>query len=504
MSSRNSAALVGLAVSLLARSLLAQSPLASLQHDIDVVIGVPALERAFWGVLVKPVDREEALYALNPGKLMMPASTMKVVTLAAAAERLGWDYTFSTRLFAAGPIDNGALHGDLIVVGSGDPSIDDWDGKATLLFADWAARLKAAGVSRIDGRVVGDDNAFDDDGLGQGWAWDDIAASFAASVSALQFNEGSVQLRLAPGPSVGASASVTLTPDYSGLTLMNLVTTGPAGSTPAIARRRFPGTSRLELRGTIPVRARPFFETASVDNPTLYFVTALRRSLTANGIDVQGPAVDIDDLVAPPSRVGAPLVTHLSPPLSMLATTMMKLSQNLYAETLLRSVGIEGTGRDTVTGRANTADAAGKPGSVEAGRNAVRSVLQSWNIDSTTVVQADGSGLSRYNFITPDAMVAILTHLNRDERLRGAFLATLPVAGRSGTLENRMKGTAAEGNARVKTGSLTGVRAMAGYVRSGDGETLAFAIFANNYENSSSVVNAACDAIIVRLAAFRR
>jgi D-alanyl-D-alanine carboxypeptidase/D-alanyl-D-alanine-endopeptidase (penicillin-binding protein 4) len=492
MSSRSSAAAVVFAVSLLAQSPLAQSPVAtssltSLRQDIDAILAAPALERGFWGVLVRPVGRDETLYATNAGKLMMPASTMKVVTLAAAAEKLGWDFTYQTRLFAAGPIDGGSLRGDLIVVGSGDPSIDDWDGKATQLFADWAAQLKSAGIGRIDGRIVGDDNAFDDDSLGQGWAWDDIAASFSAGVSALQFNEGSVQLRLAPGASVGAKAGVVVSPDYSGLALSNLITTGTAGSTPAIARRRFPGSSRLELRGVLPIRTRGFSETASVDNPTLYFVTALRRSLVANGIDVQGPAVDVDDLDVTPVRVADPLVTYQSPPLSTLATTMMRLSQNLYAETLLKTLG-----------------ANGGPGTAESGRMAVRSVLQSWNVDTGGVIQADGSGLSRYNLITPDAMVAILTHVGRDERLRSAFEATLPVAGRNGTLENRMRGTQAEGSARVKTGSLTGVRAMAGYVRSADGEMLAFAVFANNYQNSSSVINAACDAIIVRLASFRR
>ena len=495
MSSRSNAAAAVLAVSLLARSLLAQAPLAtsapaSLQEDINAILAAPALERGFWGVLVRPVGREETLYALNAGKLMMPASTMKVVTLAAAAEKLGWDFTYSTRLFASGPIDNGGLHGDLVVVGSGDPSIDDWDGKATQLFADWAAQLKRAGISRIDGRIVGDDNAFDDDGLGQGWAWDDIAASFSASVSALQFNEGSVQLRLSPGASVGEKARIVVSPDYSGLTVDNLIATGAPGSTPAIVRRRFPGTSRLELRGVLPIRTRPFLETASVDNPTQYFVTALRRSLVANGIDVRGTAVDIDDLNAPPPVTGAPLVTYLSPPLSTLATTMMRLSQNLYAETLLKTVGTDGASQG--------------PAGVETGRAVVRSVLQGWNVDTSSLIQADGSGLSRYNYITPDSMVAILTHIGRDERLRGAFEATLPVAGRTGTLENRMRGTAAETNARIKTGSLTGVRAMAGYVHSADGETLAFAIFANNYENSSSIINAACDAIVVRLASFRR
>jgi D-alanyl-D-alanine carboxypeptidase/D-alanyl-D-alanine-endopeptidase (penicillin-binding protein 4) len=122
MSSRSSAAVVTLALSLITQSLLAQSPFVVLQRDIDALLAGPALERTLWGVLVKPVDRDEIVYSLNAGKLMTPASTMKVVTLAAAAEKLGWDYTYSTRLFAAGTIDNGGLHGDLVVVGSGDPT----------------------------------------------------------------------------------------------------------------------------------------------------------------------------------------------------------------------------------------------------------------------------------------------------------------------------------------------------------------------------------------------
>jgi D-alanyl-D-alanine carboxypeptidase/D-alanyl-D-alanine-endopeptidase (penicillin-binding protein 4) len=134
----------------------------------------------------------------------------------------------------------------------------------------------------------------------------------------------------------------------------------------------------------------------------------------------------------------------------------------------------------------------------------VRSVIESWNIDPAGMIQADGSGLSRYNYITPDTMVAILTHVQHDERLKSAFEATLPIAGHDGTLENRMRGTPADGNAHIKTGSLTNVRAMAGYVRSADGNTLAFAVFANNFENSSNVILAAFDSIVSRLAAFKR
>jgi D-alanyl-D-alanine carboxypeptidase/D-alanyl-D-alanine-endopeptidase (penicillin-binding protein 4) len=489
MSSRNSAAIVAVTLSLISVSLAAQSPLALLQHDIDAVLAAPALERGFWGVLVKAVDRDEVLYSHNATKLMMPASTMKVVTLAAAAEKLGWDYTYSTRVFTTGKISEGILKGDLIVVGSGDPSIDDWDGAATQLFAEWATQLKAAGIRSIRGRIIGDDNLFDDDGFGFGWSWDDMARSFSASVSALQFNEGSVQLKIAPGRSIGSKAAITVVPDFSGLAIDNHLTTGAAGGSPAVMRR-LPGSSRLEIRGSLPLRTRSFSETASVENPTLYFVTALRRALVAGGIEVHGPAVDIDDLDSPPTHNAAvPIITYQSPPLSVLATTMMKLSQNLYAETLLKTIGIDSNDHPT--------------GTAQAGLDVIRSVLEGWNIDPAGMIQADGSGLSRYNYITPETMVAILTHIGRDPRLKSVFEATLPVAGRDGTLENRMKGTAADGNARIKTGSLTNVRAMAGYVRTADGDTLAFTLIANNFENSSNVISAAFDAIVDLLASFR-
>jgi len=461
----------------------ASRSLDQLQHDIDAILGAPALQRGFWGVLVKPVDRDETWYAVNAGKLMMPASTLKIVTLAAAADKLGWDFRFETKVFVSGTTRAGVLHGDLIVVGSGDPSLDDWDGIATRLFAGWATQLKAAGITAIDGRIVGDDNAFEDEGIGYGWTWDDLPAGFAAPAGALQFNEGNVRVRIAPGDAVGDRAIATVTPETGGITLRNLIVTGPAGSPGSVTRHRLPGSAQLELRGSLPLRGRPFAQNSSVDNPTLYFVRALRASLIADGITVSGAAVDIDDLMPAPSHDGlTPLITYQSDPLSVLATTMMKLSQNQYAEALLKTVG---------------------GGTVEGGRAAVRTTLSEWNIDPAGVMFADGSGLSRYNYITPETIVAVLGHVDRTERLRAVYESTLPVAGKDGTLENRMKGTAAEGRALVKSGSMTGARSVAGYVRTADGQLVVFAIIANNFDNSSAAINAATDDIIVRLASYR-
>ena len=226
-----------------------------------------------------------------------------------------------------------------------------------------------------------------------------------------------------------------------------------------------------------------------MENPTLYFVTALRRALVADGIEVSGPAVDIDDLDNPPTHnAAAPLITYQSPPLSMLATTMMKLSQNLYAETLLKTIGIDSIDHPTGTAQAGLAAIRLGARGLEHRSGGPDSGGRLWSV-ALQLHHAGNNGRD--------------SHARRPRRaLKSAFEATLPVAGRDGTLENRMRGTAADGNARVKTGSLTNVRAMAGYVRTADGDTLAFTLIANNFENSSNVITAAFDSIVERLASF--
>jgi len=461
--------------------------LEALQRDIDAILAAPPLEHGYWGVLVKSLDTGQTLYASNARKLMMPASTMKIVTLAAAAERLGWDYTYTTTALAAGAVVGDALDGDLLVVGSGDPSLMASDDSAARVFASWADRLKALGIRVIAGRIVGGDHALDRQTLGFGWSWDDLADDYAAGVGALQLNENAVRITVAPGPAPGDAASVSSAPP-GGLTIASLVTTGARGSAPSISTHRVPGSMRLELRGTIPAGGAPVVQGVAVDDPTLFFVTALKNALVANGIDVRGPAVDIDEVTDPPSLAGAVTVgEHQSPPLSVLAARLMKISQNQYAETLLKTVGLA----------AGTPTAAG-------GRSAVQATLETWGVSAGGLIQRDGSGLSRYDYVSPETIVTILTHVDADPRLRDPFEASLPIAGRDGTLANRLKGTPAEGNVRAKTGSMSNVRTMSGYLTAADGERLAFSILANNFDTTADVVNAATDAIVLRLVRFSR
>lgn len=476
-------------VSTPAKPSAASSPaLTRLQHDLDRTLDAPALAAGTWGVVVRSLQSQDALYARNPRKLLIPSSNVKLLTLAAAAERLGWDYTYDTQVLGIGAIDFGFLDGDLIVRGSGDPSIGSEEVAAEPLFRSWAERLKALGVRSLSGRVVGDDNAIDDEPYGQGWMWDDMDQAYSAGVGALQLNLNATVLTVTPGPTPGAPAIITCATDGSGWTLRNRVATGEAGSPVRVSTRRPANRTVLEVTGSIPVGGAPVQRRIAVANPTQHFAEELRKALIANGIDVKGPAVDIDDLDDPPRLQDAvPLVAHRSPPLRALAATMMRISQNQYAETLVKTVGAQ----------------AGTP-TFEGGREQTNGVLAEWGIDPSQAVLADGSGLSRYNLVTAEGLVAALTHVARSPTLADPFRATLTVAGADGMLSERLKGTPAEGKVQAKTGSMRNARSLSGFTQTADGEPVAFAILVNNYGVPAAEVDRAIDALLLRIVAFKR
>ena len=459
-----------------------------LASDLSQIFGARVMEQALWGVEVRSLDTGRILYELNSRKLMMPASNMKILTLATAAETLGWDFRFTTTLETAAPVEAGVLSGDLMVRGSGDPTINSRNGRAAALFDEWAAALKAAGISRIDGRVIGDDNAFDDEWLGAGWAWDYLQYGYAAPVGALEFNENVARLTVRPGAKEGDPVFIDLTPG-SGLRLFNRAVTGAAQSAATIEYDRRLDDPTLEVSGSLASDAQPLTRDVAVVNPTVYFAQALKDALIARGIEVSGTAVDADEILnAPPPDSRRVLAESQSPPLRETATVLMKVSQNLYAETLLKAVGASKGGL----------------GTTEGGRVATRALLSSWGIPDNMYVQMDGSGLSRYDYVTPDVLVATLAHLYGEPRHRDAFVSTLPIAGTDGTISTRMKKTRAEGNATAKTGSIANVRSLSGYVRTRDGEVLAFSILANNFTIPSSTVNWIADLAVETLANFTR
>ena len=450
------------------------SPAQKLHADLSAIFETSQFERSFWSVLVRPADAGNDLYSLNATKLMMPGSTMKIVTLAAAAELLGWDHEFETQVVSAAPVDGGILRGDLVVIGGGDPSISERsDTPGTL--RSIARQVREAGITRIEGGVIGHDDLFDE-GFGDGWTLDNLPYGYAAGVSALEYNEGSVDLVVRAGAAAGEPVAVQVRPEGSPIVIDNRLTTVAESAAGRLTLKRLPGSSRVTVEGQIPAKAAPFVRTASVDNPTAFFVSAFRAALVAEGIVVSGDAIDIDDFLSKPDLTTARVITsHQSAPLRQIAASMMKVSQNQYAETLLRAIG---------------------------GREQAANVLKSWDVSGDSYVMADGSGLSRYNYVSSDGLVRILQHMRTTTKHAPAFADTLPVAGREGTLSKRLTGTSAEGKVRAKTGTVDNVRAIAGYVETSGGETLVFSMIANNFTTSPSAIDAAADKALVLLAAF--
>ena len=164
------------------------------------------MTRALVGIRIESLGSGRVLYARDAQKLVVPASNMKILTMAVAADRLGWDHRFVTTLEAAGPVAAGVLKGDLVVTGSGDPSVVAQDLRHAAVFGEWATALAAAGIRRVEGRLIGDDDAFDDEGIGAGWAWDYLTANYAAPSGALSYNENVVTARITPGDVTGAPA----------------------------------------------------------------------------------------------------------------------------------------------------------------------------------------------------------------------------------------------------------------------------------------------------------
>jgi D-alanyl-D-alanine carboxypeptidase/D-alanyl-D-alanine-endopeptidase (penicillin-binding protein 4) len=455
------------------------------------VFAAPLTAHAQWAVDVRSVDSGERLYSLNAGKLMMPASNMKILTLAAAAATLGWHARFRTTLETSAEVHAGALEGDLFVRGGGDPTINTRDGRADAVFGEWAAALQASGITEIRGRLVGDDQAFDEVGLGEGWGWDDLQYGYAAPVGALQFNENAAALIVSPAAVPGDPAAVYLQPG-SGLVPINRAVTGAPGSATTIRYERRLDAPVLEVSGSIAAGAATITRGVAVVNPTIFFVQSLKDGLAARGIRVHGAAVDLDDIAAEPAVMMQTerriLVASDSPCLHEIARVLMKVSQNLYAETLLKGMGV----------------AHGGLGTSQAGRLAARAALAAWGIPEGSYIMADASGLSRYNYVTAAAIASLLERVHQDPVHRGPFVASLPVAGEDGTIRKRLRRTRAEGNAAAKTGSISNVRALSGYVHTRDGEVLAFAILANDFIVPAATVEWMIDLAVEILANFRR
>ena len=449
---------------------------------------------AYWGALVVDLDTGTRLYESNAYGRFIPASNMKLFTTASALDALGPGYRYATRLYADGEIQNGTLLGSLVVRGSGDPTFGGryTAGDLTMAFRQWADSLRSAGVRRVVGPVVGDDDVFDDVGLGKGWAWDDLVYAYAAPVSGLQFNEGAVEVT-ATGTTAGQPARLAVTAD-AGADYVRLVNRTTTGGPSAESYARDLAANVYTVSSTVaPGEVQT--EALAVVNPTDFFVQTLVSVLRREGIEVEGTAVDVDDWGARPDyRRMRRVATHLSPSLGAIVGVTNTDSNNLYAEQILRTMGaVAYTGTQYPLGSTEAGVLAGEP------------FLRRIGIEPADLSLVDGSGLSAMNRLTPEAIITLLDAMYRhpDAPTRDAFYRSLSVGGLTGTLSGRYRGGLARGNVHAKTGYISGARTLSGYVTATNGHTIAFALLCNHYSTATARVNRAQDAIVEALAGWR-
>ncbi len=458
-----------------------------IERDLAAIFSARNVDHSFWGVSVRSLKTGEVIYSHNPARLQTPASTHKVVTSAVAAERLGWDYRYTTTIYATGPMSGGYLDGDLVVVSNGDPTINPRQPDRWGAFDAWAKSLYAKGLRRVGGQLIGDDNAFAEPGYGVGWAWDDLVLGYGAAVGALQYNENQIELMIGPGQAAGERAIISVSPPGSGVVLNHAVTTVAQGQPSRISLERVPGTNLLTVSGQVAVGAQAITEYAAAPNPTILYLNALREALARNGIFVGGSSLDIDDArVKPDYAKAAVLLEDHSPTIGSMIDVCLKWSRNQYAETLLYSLAPPGA-----------------EATAAAALDSVRETLTKWGVSGELYVARDGSGLSRNDYLSPDALVGVLTQMWKNPKHREPFKATLPQSAVSGFLANRMKNSPAAERVWAKTGSMSNVRSLAGYMLTSDSEPLVFAFMATGFRVPASQIDAAIDAALSRLVSYK-
>jgi D-alanyl-D-alanine carboxypeptidase/D-alanyl-D-alanine-endopeptidase (penicillin-binding protein 4) len=484
-----------------------------LQEHISALLNSPDLAHGFWGIEVISLATGETLYAQNSDKLFTPASNTKLFTTAATLALIGPDYKFRTTVETAGTLDRyGRLSGDLVLVGHGDPNLSGRELPYDLrtqrnddpiqALESLADALVQKGVKYVDGDIVADDSYFAFERYGEGWSQDDLVWADGAPVSALTVNDNVLFVNILPADRAGEKAFVSIKPFADYYRLDNRIVTTPAGTGRKFYVNREPGSTVLTLWGNLPLDDAGTTEALAIEDPAEFAAGLFRQLLEKRGIVIYGrqrtrhtelaslstftataiaPSHEGSGGASRPLKSDQPitLASYESKPLAEDVRVINKVSQNLHAEILLRLLGRE----------------RGTAGTVEAGLEVLRAFLTQAGIASDQYVFYDGSGLSRQNLATPHSIVQLLRYAS-SQPWSAAYKSSFPVAGMDGSLSERLNAPRLQKRVLAKTGSLGGVKALAGYAATDSGQNVVFAIISNNLNLPSKRVTDTIDGIV--------
>jgi serine-type D-Ala-D-Ala carboxypeptidase/endopeptidase (penicillin-binding protein 4) len=446
---------------------------AQVSGTLQAIIEEGAASDSFWSVAVTD-SSGRLIENYNAHHLIRPASALKLVTSSSILHLLGPDYRFSTTLFGVGEQVGDAWEGDILIRGRGDPTInDDFYDNSLFLFESWVQLFDSLGINKINGNIIGNESYFDDVPYPQGWEWDDLSYYYGVETNALSFNNNVVNLEVLADGEIGSVPEIRWFPfNTPFVEFINEQIITPLGSTYNESYRRILGTNTIVLRSSLP---RGYYETEplSITHPSLFFIDTLKRYLEDMGIEVSGQLIIDRQNRDWDARDYNILHSHKSPTVSEIIREKNQNSNNFYSEMLLKTVAAERFATE---------------GSTELGLQAVKQFLHTTGVDTTMVRMRDASGMAAANLIRAADMNHLLYELKSMSHFEH-FLKSLAIAGQTGTLQYRFQNSPVKDRFYGKTGFVSGVRSISGYMNTRHDQDIVVTIATNNYTISTSVID---------------
>lgn len=455
------------------------------------LLQAPYMRGASFSLVVKDVQEGRTVYSYDTDRLQSPASVLKTVATATALEILGEDYRYPTTLEYDGILENGTLEGNLYIKGSGDPSLGSshFAPGQNKFLSTWIAALQKAGIKHITGSVISDESIFDTEGVSIKWLREDMGNYYAPGSYGISIFDNMYKLSLQTGAAGTRPVLKGTEPDIPFIRFKNYLKAAPVSSDSAYIIGA-PLDDVRYLYGVLPANREAYVLKGDIPDPALYLARYLTDQLQQKGIRVDGsPSCYRIEVEENRWKKGErkEIVTTYSPTLREIASVCNHVSHNLYADALVKTVGLQYKPR-----RNEMISSFGR------GVQVVKEYWEKKGLDVFPLRMNDGSGLAPADKVSAGFMGELLVYMATESAVSDAFIASLPQAGIEGSVRNFLKGSKLQGKARLKSGGITSVRSYAGYITK-DGKTYAVAVFSNNYSCSMSRMTGALEKLLLQL-----